>query len=404
MKNIAVGIDIGTYKVKVVVAEQSERGSFPRILGVGQAESKGLRHGYIMYPNDATKSVRQAILQAEKATKIKINKVFLSVGGIGLSSISTVGSVMISRADSEITQLDLDNAIEESQNQIPSTFIQNRRIIHSIPTYFRIDGKPILGKNPVGMKGVKLEVKVLFITSLEHHLQELVQAVEEAGVEIIDVMAAPLAASLVTLSKAEKVAGCILANIGSETVSIVVYEDDIPTSLEIFQIGSNDITNDIALGFKVSLEEAEKIKKEHNSDRDRDRNTSKKKLDEIVSARLSDIFELIEAHLKKIDRSGLLPAGIILTGGGSGITTIEDLAKAYLKLPTKTTGLACDIDKVECFDKNVRIKDSNWAVAYGLTIFGLQADDNPVMISNITRGLVKRIKASIVKLFKQFLP
>ena len=402
MKNIAVGIDIGTYKVKVVVAEQSERGSFPRILGVGQAESKGLRHGYVMYPNDATKSIRQAILQAEKATKTKINKVFLSVGGIGLSSITTVGSVMISRADSEITQLDLDNAIEESQNQIPSTYIQNRRIIHSIPTSYRIDGKPILGKNPVGMKGVKLEVKVLFITSLEHHLQELVHAVEGAGVDIIDVMAAPLAASLVTLSKAEKVAGCILTNIGSETVSVVVYENDLPTSLEIFQIGSNDITNDIALGFKVSLEEAEKIKKDHEIDRDK--NSSKKKLDDIVSARLSDIFELIEAHLKKIDRSGLLPAGIILTGGGSGITTIEDLAKAYLKLPSKITNLACDINKVECFDKNVRIKDSNWAVAYGLTIFGLQADDNPVKIGGIAKGVFKGLKSSVLRIFKQFLP
>jgi cell division protein FtsA len=147
---------------------------------------------------------------------------------------------------------------------IPKQFIQNRQIIHSIPIEYKVDGKPIFGLDPVGMKGVKLEVKTLFVVSLSHHLQELIQTIEASGIEIADVMAAPVAAGLVTLSKTEKIAGAVLANIGSDTVSIVVYEDDIPISLEVFPIGSNDITNDIALGLKVSLEEAEKIKRKRD--------------------------------------------------------------------------------------------------------------------------------------------
>lgn len=400
-RNISVGIDIGTYQVKVLVSEDNPKdpGS-PKVLGVGYAESKGLRHGYIIHQSDAIRSIQKAVRQAEKSSGTRISKAFLSIGGIGLSSATSNGTVMISRADSEITNLDIEKAIKESEDQIPSAMSVNRKIIHTIPISYKIDGKPAFG-NPVGMKGVKIEVKTLFVACLEHHLTELIHAVEDAGVEIIDVMAAPLASSLVTLTKPEKIAGCVLANIGSETVSIVVYEDDLPISLEVFPIGSNDITNDIALGLQVSLEEAEKLKKEiENQDRQ-----PKKKLEDIITARLSDIFELIEAHLKKIGKSGLLPAGIIITGGGSGITTMTDLAKAYLKLPTKISKLACDSRLQECVSNgSIKIKDATWAVAYGLTVFGLHSDETSILTTGSPKKFAKWIKNTTVNFFKQFLP
>lgn len=402
-KNIAVGIDIGTHKVKVVISEQSDKGnSFPKILGVGYAESKGLRHGYIIHQTDAVRSIRRAIRQAEKTSGVKVSRVFMSIGGIGLSSYISHGTTMITRADSEITNLDIDNVLEASQDSIPQAIGLNRKIIHTIPIEYLLDGKPVLG-NPVGLKGVKLEARVLYIFCLEHHLAELIQAVEDAGVEIIDVMASPLAASLVSLSKSEKIAGCVLANIGSETVSIVVYENDIPISMEVFPIGSNDITNDIALGLKVSLDDAEliKIDKSHTIEHV----IPKKRLEEIISARLSDIFELIEAHLKKINKNGLLPAGVVITGGGSGITTIEDIAKAYLKLPSKVSELVCDSRMIECMDnQTIRIKDSTWSVAYGLCVFGLYADDENPISNNIGLRLMKRTRNRIAQWIKQFLP
>lgn len=404
-RNIAVGVDIGTYHVKVVIAESSPTShGMPNVLGVGYAESKGLRHGYIINQNDAIKSIRKAIRQAERTANIRVKKVFISVGGIGLSSYTSTGSVMISRADNEITELDLEKVLSESQKAIPSTISINKRVIHNIPISFSIDGKQVLGSNPVGMKGVKLEATVLYIFSLEHHLAELIQAVEDSGVEIADVMAAPIAASLVSLTKAEKIAGVVLSNIGSETVSIIVHEDGIPVSLEVFPIGSNDITNDIALGLQVSLEEAEKIKTEFEEGATPIKHP-RKKLEEIITSRLADIFELIGAHLKKIGKNGLLPAGIVITGGGSGITTIEDLARAYLKLPSKISSLVCNDQITECLqEKGVSIKDATWAVSYGLCVFGLSAEGDDVVSSGIGKKFVKSISQKILRWFKQFLP
>jgi len=400
MSKIAVGIDIGTYQVKVVISQHQEGTQMPKIIGVGFSESKGLRHGYIINQTDAIRSIRKAIRQSEKNARVRVERAYISIGGIGLASKISNGSVVISRADNEITEIDVEKAAKDSQENIEKDFIQNRQIIHSIPIEYKVDNKSILGNDPIGMKGVKLEVKMLYITSLSHHLQELIQTIQNSGIEIADVMAAPLAGGLVTLSKTEKIAGCILANIGSETVSIVVYENDIPFSLEVFPMGANDITNDIALGLKVSIEEAEKIK----IDRDQGYTPSeipKKKLDDIIESRMSDIFELIDAHLKKIDKSGLLPAGIIITGGGAKMIDTKDLARAKLKLPSKVASVV----KMHKNDENpVKIKDATWAVAYGLCVFGLYADDNGSIGINLGKTMIKNTIRTVSNWFKKFLP
>lgn len=390
--NIAIGIDIGTYQIKVVVAsnEGENETGLPRIIGAGFAESKGMRHGYIINHSDVIKSLRRAINQAEKTSRIKIKKAYLSLGGIGLNGIVSHGSIAISKADSEITDLDAKNVLSVAEAAIPKSFSANRKIIQSIPISYKIDGKKILGR-PIGMKGAKFEVKVLFVMCLEQHAEDLIEAVERAGVEVLDVMASPLAASLVSLTKTQKIAGCVLANIGSETVSVVVFENNIPISLEIFPIGGIDITNDIALGLKIPLEEAERIKIKTVSESQYPR----KKLDEIIIARLSDIFELIEMHLKKIGRSGLLPAGIILTGGGSGIEIIEDLAKSSLKLPSKVASISFEKD-----GKKEQLKDASWSVAYGLCLWGLSSVEETPLILRLIRGT----RHKIINRIKQFLP
>ena len=388
-KNIAVGIDIGTYQIKIVVVESG------RIIGTGFAESKGLRHGYIINAADTTKSLGMAINEAERTSGIKIKRAFLSIGGIGDGSVVSHGSLIIPRADSEITEIDVKNVLSIAESEIPSNSSINRKIIHTIPISYKIDNKIVLGR-PIGMKGIKLEVKTLFITCLEHHLNDLIDTVEDLGIEVTNIMASPLAGSLAILNKTQKIAGCVLANIGSETVSIVVFENNIPISLEVFPIGGTDITNDIALGFKIPIEEAENLKINDGQEN----NYPKKSLEEIILARLSDIFDLIESHLKKIGRSGLLPAGIILTGGTSGVETIEDLARATLKLPSKI-GSMNFITTL----KNCQIKDSSWSVAYGLAIWGLSNGEEIPFgenLNNIPKGssLIQRLMAW----FKQFLP
>jgi cell division protein FtsA len=392
-RSTVAGIDIGTYHVKVVITSSQERNEkgFPKILGIGSAESRGLRHGYIVNIQDVVESIKIALGEAETRAGVKVKKAFVSVGGIGLGSITTTSSVIITRADSEITSLDIKKVQEQCEKDIPTSAALNKKIIHSIPVQYKIDGRVVLGK-PEGMKGSKLEVKTLYITCLEHHLNDIIQAVEEAGVSVQDVMASPIAASLVTLTKSQKIAGCVLTNIGAETVSIAVFENNMPVSLEIFPIGSTDITNDIALGLKVPLEEAEQIKIGAITGNSYPR----KKLEEIVSARLSDIFELIEAHLKKIGRNGLLPAGIVITGGGSGLTSIEELAKVSLKLPSRIGVVHLGLSEKQSY------RDSTWAVSYGLCILGLHADED-MPIDNSSRVLGSAWK-KVVMWFKQFLP
>lgn len=389
-KKIAVGIDVGTYQVKVVVAERiSDDDALPRILGTGFAESRGLRHGYIINSSDVHSCLRRAVSQAEKASGIKIKRAFLSVGGIGLGSTISQGTIMISRADAEIDKLDMNKVLEAAEKEISPSVILNREIIHTIPIHYKLDGKVALG-NPVGMRGVKLEAKVLFVTCLRRHLEDLIEAVEEAGIEVADVMAAPIAAGLVTLSKTQKIAGCILANIGAETLSIAAFENNKPISLEVFSMGSTDITNDIAIGFKIPIEEAEHLKLGGLTTN----SYPKKKLEEIIGARLSDMFDLIEAHLKKIGRAGLLPAGIIITGGGGGIGFIEELARHSLRLPSK-------VAEIVVADNKAPFKDPSWSVAYGLCIFGLSTDHSDSIKLPVS---IKKVKDKTMHFLKQLLP
>jgi len=385
-RNIFTGIDIGTSNIRVVVSEYGKESKMPKIIGTGMTESRGLRHGYIINTNEAADSIREAISQAEKQSNIKIKKAFIAIGGLSLESSVSSSSVYISRADGEVTEMDIKNAVEASEEKIDH--IANKQIVHSIPIEYRLDGEEILGK-PVGMRGSRFEVNTLYVTCLTQHLNDFVSATQEAGVNVEDVMASPIAASFITLNKKQKVAGCILANIGAETLSIAVFENNLPISIKVFPIGGVEITNDIALGLKIPLDEAEQVKLgEHIS------SFPKKKLEDIIEARLSDIFDLIDSHLKKIGRQGLLPAGVIITGGTSALPIVENLARASLKLPSKV--ITPDIIK----NADGHIADATWAVAYGLCIMGLDRENEEA--AGIR--LVKRTRNNLYQWIKQFLP
>jgi cell division protein FtsA len=384
-RHLTVGIDIGTSRVKTVIAEEFDASSnnrdskqASRIIGTGMAEARGVHHGYIINQAEVAESIRASIRQAEKSAKVKVKRAFVSIGGVGLSGITASGSIIVSRADMEVTGKEMQEALDAAETALPQSQIVNRRIINTIPVEWKIDGKAVWGRVE-GLLAQKLEVKALFITCLEHHLEDLIKAVEAAGVEVIDVVASPIASSFVSLSKKQKRAGCILANLGSDTLSIIVFENGNPISLEVFPIGSTDITNDIALGLKVSLEEAEAIKLGSIT-----RSVySKKKLDEIISARLSDCFELIEAHLKKIGRNSLLPAGIILTGGGSGLSNIKLLAESSLKLPASIATLHFGDEEKS------GPKESLWSTAYGLAVVGFNAEDEQRTVGTRSSDIIR---------------
>jgi cell division protein FtsA len=367
----------------VVVEELSDKqgGKQLRILGTGLAESRGLRHGYIVNKEEVTASILKAKQEATASARVPVRACFLAVGGISLDETRATGSAIISRADQEITTLDIEKAGKTAREVAAQGFL-NLHVLHSIPLEYRIDGAKVFG-DPLGMKGVRLEVDYLFVTCLAQHEDTLSQAVEDADIEIIDQMASPLAGSYVLLEGDQKMKGCVLANIGAETVSIVIYDEGIPISVKVFPMGSSHITDDIALGLRISLEEAERVKIGRLSGQMYPR----KKVDSLIESRLESMFALIDKHLKSLNRRGPLPAGIIISGGGAGIGSVSEIARGSLKLPSRLAEFRLSAD--------TKIRDATWAVAYGLAIWGLTGD------TNVPK---KSLKTIVGKFLKQFLP
>ena len=392
MQKIVTGIDVGTHQVKVVIARRPENPrEAPQILGTGYAESRGVKQGYVISIPDVSRSIAAAVAQASKAAQVKVKRAYVGVGGVGLDEAFSRGETVVERGDSEITSRDLPRALAAAEAALAPAATLNRKIIHTIPLRYSVDGVRVLGKSPTGMKGQRIAVETFFITCLERHVHDLVAAVEEAGIEVEDIAASPLAASFVALGKMQKRVGCVLANIGSETLSIIVFEDGIPVSVRVFPVGSTDITNDLALGLRISPEEAEQLK----SGAVLGAPFPKRKIDDLISRRVSDMFKLVEAHLKKIGKNELLPAGVILSGGGSSVHTMSDLAKAVLHLPSRQAALA------EGANSRVELKDGSWAVAYGLTIWGFTQGSG--LETSEGGGIVETLQAA-VRWFKKFLP
>ena len=384
MKKIYTGIDIGTYHVKVVIASPAENPELPmHILGTGTSTSRGMRHGYIVDPKEASKSIREALMRASTSAKVPVRRARVALGGVGLDEMRSSGDVTLTQSGGIVTDRDIERVLHESEKRIASK-LTNRTIFHTIPLEFRVDGAKVFGK-PHGLQSTKLSVDTLLVTMLSKHHEDIITAVEDVGIEVEDVMASPLAASLVTLTKAQKTAGVVLANIGAETLSIIVFDNNIPISLKIFPIGSSNITNSIALTFQVPLTEAESLKRGGVTGTD----VSHKKMQSIIMTELKEMFQLVNVHLKSIGRQRLLPAGIVITGGGSGFSNAQDVARAILKLPAS-------IGQVGYLPRSSSV-DASWAVAYGLCkwAYGEDVDGKSYTLSEVLTNAKDSIKNAV---------
>lgn len=385
-RHLVTGLDIGTASIRLVVTEVVPESSVPRIVCQVRKDSRGLKRGHIVNFDETLENLKEAVREAERQTKVKLKNVFLSIGGITLDAKVATGQVAISRADQEVGESDINRAIEASRAQLGE--LNNRQVIHQVTQTWKLDGERVLGR-VAGLRGTKLEVRTLFIYCLSQHLNDLVRVVDLAGLRVEDVVPAPLAASYTTLTTAQKMAGVALINIGSETTSIITFEDNVPLSVQVFPYGSSDVTKDIALGLRIQMEEAEQLKLGGQQTIG-----LKKKLDEIIEARLTDIFESVETHLKKIGRNGLLPAGVIIVGGGGNLENIERLAKSSLRLPART------FDPVQASQLKNQIKDAAWVVPYGLCLFGFGlVPDDPTGVA-----IISDAKSNLVRWLKEFWP
>lgn len=379
--NIIVGIDIGSSSVRTVIAQLLRDEDNPRIVGVGMAASSGVRRGVIVDVEEVAKAVNESVEAAEHMAGAQVKSAIVSIGGAEISFQDAKGVIAVGRADGEVAEEDISRVIGEAQN-VPLPM--NKEIIHVIPRSYRLDDQGNI-KDPSGMRGVRLEVDAMVIASSATQVKNITKCVYQAGIEIDDIVLAPLAAARAVLTKKQKELGAALAVIGGGTTSLAVYEEGELIHTAILPVGAGHITNDIAIGLRTSIDVAEKMKLEYGSaiadeisekegidlaqlDSQEEGIVSRHHVSEIIQARLEEIFDLIQKELKMIGKAGLLPAGVVLAGGGSKMPQIVELAKDKLRLPIQIGfphGFGGILDKVD---------DPSFAGAAGLVQWGIDRE------------------------------
>ena len=347
--NIIVGLDVGTSKVRVVIASiKSKEDTKPRIIGVGESNSSGMRKGVVVDIEEMTKSIKRAIDQAERSCGINIERAYVTIGGNHIKAKTSKGIAAVSRADEEVSEEDVMRAINSAS---AVSLDPNQEVIHVIPREFNIDGQAGI-QDPRSMTGVRLEVDTLIIEGLSPYIKNLRKCLSSNGLEIEGLVLDALAASESVLTNKQKELGVLVLDFGGGTVGMTVYEERKLIHVHILPIGASHITNDLAIGLRTSVETAEKVKLTYGSclaeeigkrdvidlskiDEKEEGVANRKEISRIIEARIDEVFSLVNKELKKIDRERFLPAGAILVGGGSKIPGIIDLAKEKLKLPVQ---------------------------------------------------------------------
>ncbi len=342
---IVVGIDIGTTKTCTLVARVEGEHSL-RILGVGIEPSQGIRKGTIVDLQAASQSIARSIEKAERSSGLEITAALVSLAGSHVSSVNSRGVVGISGR--VIEQEDVARALDAAQAvAIP----HNREIIHVIQRGFTVDGQDGI-RMPVGMHGYRLEVEAHIITAAAATVENLRQSVQASGVEVTQFVLNPLASAEVVLSETERQMGCVVVDIGGGTTDMAIYLDGDVWHTMVLGVGGNHVTSDIAHGLRLSIAQAEEIKKQYGHavqseidendiftarifGEERAAQISRRELAMIIEARMEEIFDLVLQEIKRSGYDGLLPAGMVLTGGCSQIPGVRTLGNQVLGLPVR---------------------------------------------------------------------
>jgi len=408
-----VGVDVGTSSVRVVQAKQNPETGSLSIIGASEAPSFGMRRGVIVDIEEAVSAISSSLEKVERMTGVPVTSANVSVGGNHISSVSSHGVIAVSRADGEISENDIVRCIDASQAiSIPT----NKEVLHVFPKSFTLDGQ-IGIKDPLGMSGIRLEVDTIIVQAGAPFVKNLTKAIMQAGLEIEDLVLAPCAAAESTLNKRQKDLGVCVVDLGAGTTSLAVYEEGDLLHTAVLPIGASHITNDIAIGLRCSIETAEKVKLQFGHcdpkavdkneeinlsllDNTEDQATSRGYVVEIIEARLEEIFNMISGELKKIQRDGKLPAGIVLTGGGANLPGVVEFSKKHLRLPTvlgRPENITTIID---------RVNDSSFATAAGLVLWGNKySSSSSANFGDAVKSVLSNQNvAKVRKWLKSFLP
>ena len=408
-EQLYIGLDIGTSKVACVVGLMEDDSDKPSIIGVGVAPTTGLRRGVIVDIDETVSSITAAVDEAERVSGIPIHRATISIDGSSVRSLNSSGVIAVSHAD-HIIQTEDVHRVEDAATavQLPA----NHEIVQVFPRRYTVDGEAVI-KDPAGMTGVRLEVESHIITAHTGALKNLHRVLDQAGVDIEGQVLVPIAAAETVLTKQQKELGVVLVDIGSGTTGVAVYQEGSVVHSGILPVGSGHITNDLAIGLRTNVDTAEAVKLKYAEvaqgiagkadivkipELGADQNVEKRHLDMIVTSRVAEILDMVAAEMRKAGKDVMLPAGVVMTGGGANLKGLVAYAKQGLKLPVS-------IGRPKNFNGLVdRIDDPAFAAPIGLMLsnmqFGGVVRHNKRKGSGSMGGSFGKIKDSL----KRFLP
>ncbi|MDP3947283.1 MAG: cell division protein FtsA [bacterium] len=407
MSHHVVGLDVGTKGIKIALVLTPKRGK-PLVASLFTIPSAGLQKGVIVDEGEACAAIGAALEEVKKAAKPAMKNIYLNVGGKQTGCQVSKAMVPLPRGDSRISEEDMDRVTKAAETMVRTG--HNRMVIYTVTREYAVDGIGDI-MDPVGLNGARLEANCLVIDAFSPNVQRLMACVEKCGGAISGPIYGPLAAARAVLSRNQKDLGVVLIDIGFGTTGVCIYEEQKLLHTAILPVGAGNITNDIALGLKIPVAEAENLKlsfgyalsKEIPSkegvpvrqvsghpelDRgvevsarggsafagkvaaDKKINVSRRFLSEIIEVRCAEIFELVNEELKRVQRAGQLPAGAVLTGGGAKLPGLVELAKRELKLPAQIGIISNEAFEYSDPETGARVEDPEYVVALGLALHG----------------------------------
>jgi len=403
-KNVVVGLDVGTTKICAVAAEKSNNGNL-KILGVGSAPSKGLHKGVVVNIESTVDSIGRAIDETEANSGVEVYSVFVGIAGGHIQGKNSRGVAPINSENNEITQSDVDRVIDAARAiNIPI----DREIIHAIPQDFIVDGHGGI-KNPVGLSGMRLEADVHVVTGAVMSAHNIIKCVNNAGMEVEDIVLQPLASSLAVLTDMEKELGVILIDIGGGTTDYIIYSNNSVLHSDVLSLGGDDITGDISKVLRVPEPSAEGIKLKYGRaliSRTLDsehfplpatvgreaREEPMKALSEIIEYRMKEILNISKEEIQRNGFSDVIGSGIVLSGGASLMRHCEDLSKEiFNNMNTRVGRPQGIIGNVE------KVNNPIYATGVGLAKYGVNfrssGKETRLSKRNIFKGVLSKMQS-----------
>ncbi len=389
-RRVVTGLDIGTTKICTIIAEITSESKVD-IIGIGLAPSHGLRKGIVVDIDATSRAIKEAYKKAERMAGVNIDSAFVGIAGSHISSLNSHGVVAVTGEEKEIKQSDIQRVMEAAKI-IPLS--AEEEMIHVLAREFIVDGCAGI-KDPLGMSGVRLEVETHIVTGSSTSIQNLVKSVLRAGLNVDDIVLEPLASSESVLTEDEKELGVALVDMGGGTTDLIVFQEGSICYTSVLPVGGNHVSNDIAVGLRTPIAEAEKIKitsgcaLKSMAGKDElidimtasgktKRQVSRRSLCEVIEPRMQEIFTLVKRELDRVGPRDLTPAGVVLTGGASLLAGADELASQIVELPVRLgepehiSGLTDVIDNPVYINKGDKVPRAIFSTAVGLIEYGVK--------------------------------